>query len=224
MAAGLRLCLFTSVTLLKPADAAYLLPLEKKLDMYLSRALRWTLFSQMGLPLIFLIVALPLLSATGAGSKMTFIWLAIFIVVMKWMFVEIEYYVRHALSGEKVWLDRAVRFLLATLLLYIWLSPYPLFVVVIAIAIGVYGTYWRKEKDKKPFPYNHFIELEQNRMMRFYRFANYFTDVPHLTGSVSRRAWLGFLQVPQNWVNLIHRRFYSADIILRMIRFGCGCD
>ena len=33
-------------------------------------------------------------------------------------------------------------------------------------------------------------------MMRFYRFANYFTDVPHLKGSVSRRAWLGFLMGP----------------------------
>ena len=51
----------------------------------------------------------------------------------------------------------------------------------------------RRIKSYKPFPYDHFISLEQNRMMRFYRFANYFTDVPHLKGSVSRRAWLGFL-------------------------------
>ena len=33
------------------------------------------------------------------------------------------------------------------------------------------------------FPFDHFIEVEQSRMMRFYRFANYFTDVPHITGN-----------------------------------------
>src|SRR5690606_11552489 len=71
-------------------------------------------------------------------------------------------------------------------------------IILLAILTGIYATYWRKKKDHKPFPYDHFITVEQNRMMRFYRFANYFTDVPHLKGSVSRRAWLGiFLGSPQ---------------------------
>ena len=29
-------------------------------------------------------------------------------------------------------------------------------------------------------------------MMRFYRFANYFTDVPHIRGMTKRRKWLRF--------------------------------
>ena len=78
---------------------------------------------------------------------------------------------------------------------YTWLEvPYPYLTVVLFLSYrAVYASIGGKQKIKKPFPYDHFIALEQNRMMRFYRFANYFTDVPHLKGSVSRRGWLGFL-------------------------------
>ena len=55
-------------------------------------------------------------------------------------------------------------------------------------------------------------------MMRFYRFANYFTDVPHLKGSVSRRGWLGFLLRPPNLKGpmqkyLVKRNFIRTDDI-----------
>lgn len=216
---GAALSYSPPVTLLQPADSVYFLPLETKLHAYLGRALRWSMFAQLPLPFILYIIALPLLSATETGSNMLLIWLAVFIVVLKWLFVEIEFYVRYALRGEKVWSDRIIRFLFAALFIYVWLSPYLYFVVVLAIAMGIYATYWRKQKAQKPFPYDHFIALEQNRMMRFYRFANYFTDVPHLKGSVSRRAWLGFLMGPSKFERtesqafLVRRTFIRTDDI-----------
>lgn len=214
---AMALTLSTPVTLLKPADTVYFLPLEHQLDRYLGRALSWTTFSQLPLPLLLYLVALPLLSATETGSKLLYIWLAIFIVVLKWLFVETEYAVRHALGGTDIWRDRLIRFLLAAVLIFTWLSPYPYLTVVLFIVIGLYGVYWRKKKSEKPFPYDHFIALEQNRMMRFYRFANYFTDVPHLKGSISRRGWLGVLfgtptfgkTLPQDY--LIRRTFLRTD-------------
>ncbi len=205
------------VTLLKPADAVYFLPMETKLHTYLGQALRWTTFSQLPLPFIIYIVLLPLLAATDTGSKMILIWLAIFIVILKWGFVETEYFVRHAMSGKHIWLDRLLRFTLVTLLIYSWLSPYPYLILLLIIPILIYGIYWRKMKSYKPFPYDHFISLEQNRMMRFYRFANYFTDVPHLKGSVSRRAWLSFLIGPPKYGSgdtqsyLVKRTFLRTD-------------
>lgn len=207
------------VTLLKPADEVYFLPLETKLHAYLGQALRWTTVSQLVLPFILYIVSLPLLAATETGSKMILLWLAVFIIALKWIFVETEYYFRHALSGKLIWGDRAVRFLFATLLIYIWLGPYPYLVLLISILIGIYGTYWRRVKSGKPFPYAHFISLEQNRMMRFYRFANYFTDVPHLKGSISRRIWLGFmigrpkLSLADTQRFLVKRTFIRTDDI-----------
>lgn len=109
-------------TLLKPADTVYFLPLEHRLDHYLGRALSWTTFSQLPLPLLLYIVALPLLSATETGSKLLYIWLAIFIVVLKWLFVETEYAVRHATGGAGVWRDRILRFLLAACIILAWLD------------------------------------------------------------------------------------------------------
>ncbi|MFD1926977.1 ABC transporter permease [Sporosarcina siberiensis] len=216
---GAALTYSPPVTLIKQADTVYFLPLEKQLESYLSRALSWTTFSQLPLPFILFIIILPLLSATETGSKIIYIWIAVFIVVFKRIFVETEYYFRHALRGRWVWLDRAIRFLLISSLLLVLLSFNPLIIVPIVLMIGIYCVYWRNVKSKKPFPYDHFIELEQNRMMAFYRFANYFTDVPHLKGSISRRAWLSFLTRPVKMESgiaqsyLIKRTFIRTDDI-----------
>ena len=216
---GAALAYSPPVTLLKPADIVYFLPLEKKLNTYIKQALRWSLFSQLPLPFLLYIVALPLLSATGTGAKAAYIGIAVFIVLLKWVFVEAEYSFRHAQDGRQIWSDRAIRFLLAGLFVYFILVGIPILLLVLGAIIGVYNFYWQKRRKEKPFPYDHFISLEQNRMMRFYRFANYFTDVPHLKGSVSRRGWLGFLAgtpkfgqtVPQHY--LVRRTFIRTDDI-----------
>jgi len=217
---GLSLAYSPPVTLLKPADTVYFLPLEQKLMTYMKRSLSWSFYSQLPLPFILYIVALPLLSATGTGSKMEYIVIAILMLVIKRVFIESEYNFRHVLDGKGIWLDRAVRFLLAGIIIYVGLSGNSLIVPVIgALLIVMYNFYWRKKRMLKPFPYDHFITLEQNRMMRFYRFANYFTDVPHLKGSVSRRAWLGFAMGSPNFGKpvaqpyLIRRTFIRTDDI-----------
>lgn len=216
---GLALAYSPPVTLLKPADTVYFLPLEQKLVTYMKRSLSWSFYSQLPLPFILYIVALPLLSATGTRSKMEYIVLAIFMLLIKWVFIESEYNFRHALDGKGIWLDRAVRFLLAGSIVYVGLAGSPLILPVIGVLIIMYNLYWRKKRMIKPFPYDHFISLEQNRMMRFYRFANYFTDVPHLKGSVSRRAWLGFAMGSPNFgkpvaqLYLIRRTFIRTDDI-----------
>ncbi|WP_186672106.1 ABC transporter permease [Sporosarcina sp. BP05] len=216
---GLALAFSPPVTLLKPADTVYFLPLEQKLITYMKRALSWSFYSQLPLPFILYIVALPLLSATGTGSKMEYIVTAILLLVIKRVFIESEYNFRHALDGKGIWLDRVVRFLLAGSIIYVGLAGSPLILPVIAILIGMYNLYWRNKRMLKPFPYDHFIALEQNRMMRFYRFANYFTDVPHLKGSISRRAWIGFATGSPNFnkpvaqTYLIRRTFIRTDDI-----------
>ena len=58
---GAALAFSPPVTLLKPADTVYFLPLETKLDTVFKTALRWSIFSQLPLPFILYIVALPLL-------------------------------------------------------------------------------------------------------------------------------------------------------------------
>lgn len=214
---GAALVYSPPVTLLKPADIVFFLPLEKELPYYLGKALKWSTVSQLPLPLLLYLVALPLLSATAIASKAVLLWLALFIVVLKWIFVETEFSVHFAKSGNWVWTDRLIRFVVAALFIYLWLSPHLYLILITAVLMGFYTAYWRKQKSKKPFPYEHFITLEQNRMMRFYRFANYFTDVPHLKGAISRRRWLGFLMQSTTFGRtgsqqfLIRRTFLRTD-------------
>ncbi len=205
------------VTLLKRADAVYFLPLEKKLEQYLKRARNWTLFSQLPVPYILLIVALPLLSATGTGSKNIYIVLVIILFFLKWLFVETEFNVRYVQDGQGIWKDRLIRFLLATTMIYTLLSEHYLLLLIIAIGSVLYGMFWRQKRKGMPFPYEHFIALEQNRMLRIYRFANYFTDVPHLQGAIKRRKWLSFLMGHANFAKddaqafLVKRTFIRTD-------------
>lgn len=181
----------TPVTLLKPADAVYLLPLEKELPTYTSRALTWTFISKLPLPLILLIVSLPMINAYELGGKPLYLLLFVAIIGIELINVHIEFNYRKANDGKGVWKDRFIRFIMSTLVFYGALSGYWMIVAVVLLVYVIYGTFWTRRSVEKPFPYNHFIDLEQNRMMSFYRFANYFTEVPHLKGSVSKRSWLG---------------------------------
>lgn len=216
-------CFFSTCDAVEASRYGLFLPLENKLGMYIKQSLRWTFFAQLPLPFLLYIVALPLLSATGTGSKVEFIGIAALMLFVKWVFVVTEYNFRHALEGRNIWGDRVIRFVLAGLLIFNGLVGSWLLFVVLGVLLGLYSFHWATQKKEKPFPYDHFIELEQNRMMRFYRFANYFTDVPHLKGSVSRRGWIGMLfdtpkfgqTVPQAY--LVRRTFIRTDDI-----FGYG--
>ena len=117
-----RLTYSPPVTLLKPADTVYFFPLEHKLDRILNGLALVDSFT-IALPFILYIVALPLLSATGTGIKDGIYLVRIFhCLSLKWMFVETEYYFRHALNGEGIWVDRAIRFFFAAFIIYFWLT------------------------------------------------------------------------------------------------------
>lgn len=214
---GLALTAASPTTLLKPADLVYFLPLEHKLPDYLKRAISWSTVSRLPLPLILLIVALPLLKATEVGTNASYLLLAGLIVLLNWLFVRTEYEMRHATGGEVIWQDRLIRFVGAFAAIEFGLTISPFVMLLVAAALAFYYLYWKRQAGGKPFPYEHFIELEQNRMMRLYRFANYFTDVPHLRGSVSKRSWLGFFMQPPAFGSrhvqpfLVRRTFLRTD-------------
>ena len=210
---GAVLSIGTPVTLMKPADIVFFLPMENRLDEYLKRSLRYSLISQLPIPYILFIILLPLLAATNVGGKPQFILAALVIFLVKWLYVETDYHYRRANDGQGIWKDRLIRFLLAVLLMYMLFIGSPFFIIYAIMFINY--LFWKKKSVANPFPYEHFISLEQNRMMRFYRFANYFTDVPHLKGSVSRRAWLGFLMSPAHFGQTSPQRYLLRRTLIR---------
>jgi len=190
---GILLSTGGPVTLLKEADIVYFLPLETKLMDYLNRSLSWTISSQVFLSIVAGIVAVPLLNAVEGTKGFSLILFFIAIVLLKWWNVHTEFSFRWVNNGHGVWGDRLIRFLLSAAALYFLSIEAWLLLVMVALPIVFYAYVWMSRRGKNPFPFEHFIKVEQNRMLRFYRFANYFTDVPHLQGSIRRRGWLNFL-------------------------------
>ena len=215
--AGFILALSRPVTLLREPDQVYLLALESEMPSYFRKALRWTFWSQIALVSIIYIVAIPLLkTVTELSSGQIWLGLAV-IIVLKYLNVQIEFNYRYANRGASLLIDRVTRGLLSILTVQSALTIGYSYVVIFIILLIVYNRTLAKRVKVQPIPYEHFVKVEQNRMMGFYRFANYFTDVPHLHGSIRRRGWLNFIYsvVPYSQKStqsyLVYRTFIRTD-------------
>ncbi|MER2191588.1 MAG: ABC transporter permease [Solibacillus sp.] len=190
---GIILAFSSPTTLIREPDQVYLLPLETQMPDYFRKATNWTFWSQVLLPAVAYIVAIPLLN-TVTELTSTQIWIGLlFIVILKYFNVQIEFNYRYANRGQAVIVDRLARAALSILAVQSVLASGVLYAFLFVVLFIVYNMSLAKRVSAEPVPYEHFVRLEQNRMMRFYRFANYFTDVPHLRGSIRRRAWLDAL-------------------------------
>lgn len=214
---GLLLAISPPSTLLKEADSVYFLPLESKLDEFLKPALKWSFFSQLYLPVIVFIVSLPMVNALYGLPSSFLIGFPILLLLIKWWNVQTEFAFRRQGSGERVWLDRLVRFVLVGLFVYFYVEEQLIIAVLVLFVIIFYGKWVARKAVGKPFAYEHFIRLEENRMLRFYQFANYFTDVPHLKGKIKARTWLNWIYRfitpgPKNaHLYLVWRTFVRSD-------------
>lgn len=213
---GVILAFSAPVTLLREPDQVYLLPLETKMPDYFKKALNWTFFSQFLLPVVAYVVAIPLFNAVTDLETVDMLLGLFVIIVMKFLNVQMEFNYRYGNRGEITWLDRISRMAMSVLVLEMMLSGSMMWLLLIVL-MAYYNFVLAKRIKGQPVPYEHFVKLEQNRMMRFYRFANYFTDVPHLRGSVKRRAWLDVVYkwIPFNknstQMYLVYRTFIRTD-------------
>ncbi len=214
---GLLLIFSRPTTLLREPDQVYLLPLESKMSQYFSKALAWTFWSQVWVAALVYIVSIPLLKAVTDLTTLN-IWLVfLLIIVLKYISVQGEFNYRYSERGQLVWVDRLIRAVIFVAAIYMALQTQLLLAIIATVISIIYIVAFRKKSISEPVPYEHFVKLEQNRMMSFYRFANYFTDVPHLHGSIRRRSWLDWLYkfVPYGKVHtqkyLVLRTFIRTD-------------
>ncbi len=214
---GAILSFSAPTTLIREPDQVYLLPLETKMPLYFKKALNWTFVSQIVLPAVAYIIAIPLLNAVTELSAAQ-VWTGLLVVVvLKYLNIQIEFNYRYGNRGQLIWVDRAARLVISILTLQTILAGSLWVGALFVLILLVYNMALKKRTAGQPVPYEHFVKLEQNRMMRFYRFANYFTEVPHLRGSIRRRAWLDFLY---SWIPfkkekaqlyLVFRTFIRTD-------------
>jgi len=190
---GVVISFSAPATLLKAPDQVYLLPLEKSMRLYFKKALNWTFGSQVIIPIVLYIIAIPLIN-TVLDLNPTQVWFGFFIaIIMKYFHVQAEFHYRYANRGRLVWIDRIARAIMSVLILQSILGDELWVGSIMLLFLVLYSSALSKRAYELPIPYEHFIHLEESRMMRFYRFANYFTDVPHLRGSIKRRGYLNFV-------------------------------
>jgi len=190
---GILLAYSPPTTLIREPDQVYLLPVESKLMSFMKKALNWTFWSQIFIVLLPFVVAIPLLRQVGNVEPLTIGLVFIFMILLKLWNVHVEFSYRWASSGKGIWGDRIVRALVSIVALLATFTMSPFYMALLIIPVFFYMNVWSRQMKGQPFPYEHFIKLEQNRMLRFYRFANYFSDVPHISGSIRRRVWLDWV-------------------------------
>lgn len=214
---GILLAFSRPTTLLREPDQVYLLPLESKMSQYFSKALAWTYWSQVWIVAIVYIVCIPLLKAVTELTTIDIWTIFLLVIVLKYISVQGEFNYRYSERGNMVWVDKLIRAIVFAAAIYLGLHAQLLLAVVVTVISVIYIIVFRKKTIGEPVPYEHFVKLEQNRMMSFYRFANYFTDVPHLHGSIRRRSWMDWLYkfVPYGKGNaqkyLVFRTFVRTD-------------
>lgn len=214
---GILLAFSRPTTLLREPDQVYLLPLESKMSQYFSKALAWTFWSQVWIVAIVYIVCIPLLKAVTELTTIDIWTIFLLVIVLKYISVQGEFNYRYSERGKMVWVDRLIRAIVFAAAIYLGLHAQLILAVVATVISVIYIIVFRKKSIGEPVPYEHFVKLEQNRMMSFYRFANYFTDVPHLHGSIRRRSWMDWLYkfVPYGKGNaqkyLVFRTFVRTD-------------
>ncbi|WP_404803406.1 ABC transporter permease EcsB [Mammaliicoccus sciuri] len=228
----LSICsIFPMRTFFREADKLYLLPFEKHLTLYIRKALTYSYFTRLYLPVVILVIGLPLFYQLMGGKFYLYITVMVlsFIfpilgLMMKWFWLK---------YGLEIWGINVLLFIVYASGYYTTLKVGALsgllsIVVLIALIILLEninrGTFYQWET---------LIAIEHNHKMNYYKFVNMFTDVKVLNERTVRRRYLDvFLKVPspkkfnQNYMYkfLFVRSFARGKdaffIVLRLLIIG----
>ncbi|MCI8457465.1 MAG: ABC transporter permease [Mammaliicoccus sciuri] len=228
----LSICsIFPMRTFFREADKLYLLPFEKHLMVYIRKALTYSFFNRLFLPVVILVIGLPLFYQLMGGKFYLYITVMVlsFIfpilgLMMKWFWLK---------YGLEIWGINVLLFIVYASGYYTTLKVGALsgllsIVVLIALIILLEninrGTFYQWET---------LIAIEHNHKMNYYKFVNMFTDVKVLNERTVRRRYLDvFLKVPspkkfnQNYMYkfLFVRSFARGKdaffIVLRLLIIG----
>ncbi|GAK11289.1 LOW QUALITY PROTEIN: ABC transporter, permease protein EscB [Geomicrobium sp. JCM 19039] len=172
-------------TFFQSGDLVYLLPLEAKLDRYTRQAqvYSWTIQSAVFVFVLFLLGPLYIdrLSPEFSHLLMT---IAVFLVAKAWNIqAQWQNYEANTLqtNGNSGCGFTSLRCLFWSLSLCL----------VLLLLMGfLLAFYYRPKMKNHQLKWDQLIELEEQTLNSFYRFANAFTDVPHLKSRVRKRSML----------------------------------
>jgi len=218
----------TIINLLKEPDKVFLLPVETKLKPFIFRSFLLTIGWHLYIQFMVLLVLAPLFIKT-VGENYDFLVFCTLVGLLKVINLYHRWNVDFDREAYTVTADFVIRILLNGFTLYFFFENIVLFIACLII-ICLYILYFAIKVKGKVLPWERLIENEEKRMMRFYQFANLFTDVPKLKNEVKRRKWLDLFlrnipfQNDSSYMYLISRTFFrSGDyfgLFLRLTIIG----
>lgn len=218
---GLFLAASPVLTLLREADAVFLLPLEEKMKGFFRKGFRLSLIFQSYILLMVLAAMMPMyVQVTGNGFGSFFTLYLVLLVLKAWN-LAMHWLVLKTGDTATLLIDQVIRYFVSASFLYFLLDEASFWFVGAVIFIILALTLYVRELVKTShLKWDLLIEKEQGRMQLFYRTANLFTDVPHLKGQVKRRRWLDpiFSAIPYGTQHTY--RFLFARALVRTSEFS----
>ncbi|MGG7621559.1 ABC transporter permease [Bacillus coreaensis] len=175
-------------------DKIFLLALEERLQSYFNRSILLSFFIGLYMLVLFLGVLMPIYAqVTGSGFH-HFLPFLVVLAGLKLLNLYIRWTVQYYVEESTQRLDTVIRFVVNGVFLYLLFNQAAIwFIGVVAfLLLLLFFTYYNQTK-KKGLKWERLIQLEERRMMSFYRLANLFTDVPKLKDEVKRRRWLDWI-------------------------------
>ncbi|MFS0671933.1 ABC transporter permease [Ornithinibacillus sp. 179-J 7C1 HS] len=179
-------------TLLKEPDLVFLIPAEHQMGAYFRNALIYSFIIQLYIVAIVMAALGPLYMATYEHREgSTFLWMVLVVLIFKIWNLIANWWMLKVREKNLRLIDQIVRILLNIAVFYFLINGEMLLAgitTILFIIIFLYDlTLSRKQAG---LTWELLLEKDVNRLQTFYRFANMFTDVPHLKNRIRSRKWL----------------------------------
>ncbi|GCF95053.1 ABC transporter [Enterococcus florum] len=179
----------TLVTLLEPADTAFILPKEGQMKGYLKKALNYSLLFPFVLLILVIGAAMPLIVVVSEYSFSSMIWFVVMLWGLKYSQLLILRFSCYQQTEKRAIQLKSLWYIASLLVIAFSLYLFP--IVGAGIALALVALFHRLSANKKGLlDWEKMVRRERSRLYRIYQFINLFTDVPEIESKVKRRKYL----------------------------------
>lgn len=184
-------------TLLKEPDLVFLMMAEHKMKSYFRDALLYSFVVQLYLIVLAVSVMAPLyFTLYPDRSGRAYLLTAVIVLIFKGWNLLANWWMLKIRDTRIRYTDQTIRFLLNTIVFYFLVRGDMMLASLATVLFVIVFLYdYSLGRKQAGVAWDVLVENDQQRMQSFYRFANMFTDVPHLKNRIKKRSWLvSFIQ------------------------------
>lgn len=179
-------------TLLQKPDLMFLIAAEHQLYPYFRRTLLYSFVTQIYVVFLLAAVLGPLyfhIFANRSG-KIYLLTIVVLLIVKGWNLMA-NWWLLKVRQVNLYRLHLLIRLLLSVGIFVFLIEQKMVHTIVMTILfIGLFLYTYYLQKRHVGIPWNELVGLEERHLQKFYRFANLFTDVPHIKVPLKKRQWL----------------------------------